>query len=217
MSTIEQDELRLSRPPWRILVASLRPAVVGGALVAYTSALGAHGLGLTLQLAALILGYGWITVLSTAAGVATALGPAPAVTPEGLGVRPRPWRRETVLLRWSEVTAAWIGYVGRRAYLCVRTNSPRVPVTGRPLPVYIPPDVAPETVRAAVERLSGGAVPMWNHDPDGPGGRQRVRFTERPASTARVVVPPLLFIVFWLLTIPFVLGVPQVWNQPWWP
>jgi hypothetical protein len=197
------------------VVSSLGPVIFVAGTLGYAVVLGAAGVRLVVLAAGLLVAFGPILVAAVLAGIAAATGSDPAVTPEGLRIRVRPWRRRTVLVPWADLTAVWIGYTGRRAFLCVRAGSIVPPANGAPVAVYIPAAVGPDAVRSAIERA--GTVRLWNHDPDAPDGRRRVRFAERPRSLARVIVVPLVALLIWLLIIPWGLKVPQMWDQPWWP
>lgn len=101
------------------------------------------------------------TVVAAGLGIAACLGAfagrgnQPALTGDGIRLKPGPFARDQVLLPWHAVGRIWIARTGRYDYLYVRPREQR-----HAIPIYLPVDggVSQPRIRAAVEQFSGGSV-----------------------------------------------------------
>jgi hypothetical protein len=186
----------------------------------------------------LILGYAlvlhasplWITIYLLAISVTAVIrlvvligalvSPPAELRAEGVRVRSSAFSMTLASLSWSEVSHAWITYVGGRRHLGIVTVR-----RDRPYFLPAPERSAPrESIDSALRGLSGDRIALADGPPVFSGGwdpdtapRRAVpalRFgRERPtARWVRYVVPVVLF-----LLLPVLARAQQPWNQPWWP
>jgi hypothetical protein len=168
-----------------------------------------------------------IAVVFGVALVLAVTGEPSAVEPDGLRLRPRPWRR-LVMVPWSQISRVWIETIGGHRYLLVQVRPPgtdeSVFASGRrravPHMVNLPDAMPLDQVRAAIAANSGGTVTVADHGPedepawDDPSARRRP--AGQPSVAARLVALAVLVPAL-LIGLPALAGVPQLWNQPWWP
>jgi hypothetical protein len=226
------DEQRLAGSPWRLAARALRPLWIAAGLLAYALVLGGSGGRLVLFAVLLVALFGWLVVAAVVTLVAQLTGPPPALTREGVRLRLRPWRRRVVTIPWPEITLVWIGYRGRRRYLCLQAER-RGPHAGEwdprgrrlrrgpaPLAVLLPGTAAQDRLAVAVAALSGGTVTMADRGPEA-GPDTDAWAARRGYSDERRAVPPALsvpvLLVAGLVGVPVLLDVAPPWNQPWWP
>lgn len=146
-----------------LLVAVLVPVVLFAVVLVLGPGPAAMGAAVVV-IAMVTLAFWWASF--------TALtGPPPALTPEGIRLRPRPGRRASAVLPWSEVTS--IGLLPiirtRRTYLrVVAADAARYPGPRKDGVSFIylsPTVVTPQQVRAAVQWFTRDRLVVHDEPP----------------------------------------------------
>jgi hypothetical protein len=191
------------------------PVVIAGYLVA----LGADRLR-TIPFWVLVAVIGTVVLANLAVIVRALAGPHPALTRAGVVAARRPWGRPRPL-PWDRVRLCWIdGRLGNRALVVLARGEHGSRLRYLPLWGAAP---EPAAIDAAVRAFGDGRVLLLDRPP---AAAALAALGGPEPGIRRAAGPPLRRVPLWtmgaallaaVLLAPLALGLPEPWNQPWWP